>query len=200
MFSGLVEEIGYVKSLRSTPAYLSLEITATTTLEDVRLGDSIAVNGVCLTVTEFSDTHFSINAIPETLEKTNLGKLEVGSPVNLERSLTLSGRIGGHYVQGHVDGVCQLIRLDKQDAVTAYFSIPSGFQQYFIPKGYVALDGMSLTVVDVFDDSFTVAFIPHTIAHTIVQFYQPKQTINVEVDVIAKYVERILSQRELQHA
>lgn len=200
MFSGIVEEIGYIKSLTPTPAYLAIEIIAKTSIEDVRLGDSIAVNGTCLTVTEFTEDSFWINAIPETLAKTNLGQLQVGSPVNLERSLTMSGRIGGHYVQGHVDGVCQLIRMDKQDAVVAHFSIPKGYQQYFIPKGYIALDGMSLTIVDVLSDSFTIAFIPHTIANTIVQFYQPGQAINFEVDVIAKYVERIITQRALEHA
>lgn len=200
MFSGLVEEIGQIKTLTKTPAYLGIEITANSSIEDAKIGDSIAVNGVCLTVTELTKDSFWINAIPETLTKTNLGELTLGSFVNLERSLAMNARIGGHYVQGHVDGVCQLKNLDKQEAVIGHFSLPKGFNQYFIPKGYIALDGMSLTIVDVFKDSFTIAFIPHTITHTIVQHYQPEQNINFEVDVIAKYVERILTQRELQHA
>lgn len=199
MFSGLVEEIGHIRKLDKQPAYLAMEIRAHDSVIDAKLGDSIAVNGVCLTVTELMSDGFCIHAVPETLAKTNLGKLKIGSPVNLERSLTMTGRIGGHYVQGHVDSTSQLLDLQKHDAVTAYFSIPTGFEPYLIPKGYIALDGMSLTIVDVHETQFSIAFIPHTIAHTIVQYYQPGQPVNIEVDVIAKYVERILNQRIHAH-
>jgi riboflavin synthase len=200
MFSGIVEEIGTIKQITVEAVCTRFTVTATQILQDIHIGDSIAVNGVCLTVIAFDNTTFDIQAIPETLNVTNLGQLQVGSAVNLERSILPTTRIGGHMVQGHVDAVCQLLALEQgKEGTVARFSLPEALLPFIVKKGYVALDGMSLTVVSCSQTEFTVAFIPHTVAVTIVQYYQPGQGINLEVDMAGKYIHQFLSQYYASH-
>jgi riboflavin synthase len=189
MFSGIVEEIGMVKEIFITPEWQQLKIQAEKTLVETHIGDSIAVNGACLTVIAIDDKTFTFQAVPETLAKTNLSFLQIDSPVNLERAITANSRIGGHMVQGHVDMVCHLrtIEIDKNGTL-ATFSLPDELKLLVVNKGFITLDGMSLTVINKHDDQFSIAFIPHTIQASIVQFYQPGQKVNLEVDVIGKYV------------
>jgi riboflavin synthase len=194
MFSGIVEEIGMITNLRPTTNYTQFTIQANRVLTDVKIGDSIAVNGVCLTVISFTSNSFDIQAVPETLAKTNLKFLNTGTKVNLERSILPTTRLGGHMVQGHVDTTCQLLNITTDEHGTiATFSLPAELQLLLIKKGYVALDGMSLTVVDCNKQQFSIAFIPHTIAATIVQYYQPDQHINIEADMAGKYIHQFMS-------
>lgn len=195
MFSGIVEEIGMVHRLDRRPELGVLEVTARRMLDGVDVGDSIAVNGACLTVTTFTDERFTVEMTPETQRRTNLGDLQPGSHVNLERSLAANARIGGHFVQGHVDGVGQVERLRPEgDAVVATFTAPEIVQRYVVPKGYVAVDGMSLTVVDRLPTGFTISFIPHTLQVTVAGEYEVGTRVNLEADILGKYVERFLDE------
>lgn len=201
MFSGLVEEMGIVQSCAMTGACKQLEITATSILEDIQIGDSISVNGVCLTVISFTNTSFIVQAIPETLRLTNIIDLIPGAPVNLERSLRIGDRIGGHVVQGHVDGTTTLLHLTPEgDALNATFAKPDFWQDCFIHKGFITLDGMSLTITNVTPTTFSISFIPHTQAATITQYYQSGTKINVEVDHTTKTIMTFLKQQvEMSH-
>lgn len=193
MFSGIVEEVGTVRRLDRRSGRAVLIVGARRVLDDVRVGDSIAINGACLTVTAFDTNQFTVEMTPETLRRTNLGDLEVGGRVNLERSLPANARIGGHFVQGHVDGVGQVESIRPEgDATIATFSAPAHVQRYIVPKGYVAVDGMSLTVVDRLSDGFTISFIPHTLEVTVAQDYALGTRVNLEADIVGKYVERFL--------
>lgn len=193
MFSGIVEEMGHVRRLVRRSGLAVLEVEASRVLEDVRMGDSIAINGTCLTVTAFAQDHFTVEMTPETLRRTNLGELQPKQPLNLERSLPADGRIGGHFVQGHVDGVGRVTGLHPEgDSRVVTFAAPEEVQRYVVPKGYVAVDGMSLTVVDRLDGGFTVAFIPHTLAVTIAGEYEVGTPVNLEADILGKYVEQFL--------
>lgn len=196
MFSGIVEECGAIHSLQESAEGLKLTIAAKEVLKDIQRGASIAVNGVCLTVVDFSKTHFSVEVVAETLRRSNLGQLKLASPVNLERSLKMSDRIGGHFVQGHVDATMQLIKLVPEgEALLATFSITPEWSRYLVPKGYVALDGMSITVIDVSNTEFSVTFIPHTQTATTVQYYKPGCCINLEVDILSKTLDRLMRSR-----
>lgn len=200
MFSGLVEEVGLINKIVKLTEYHQLSIAADKVLENAQIGDSIAINGVCLTVTALDATAFVIQAIPETLARTNLIHLEVNSFVNLERAMLPTTRIGGHLIQGHIDTTCQLLELKKvHEGTIAVFSLPLQYARYFIDKGYVALDGMSVTIAALYDKTFEVAFIPHTIEHTIVQHYRIGQFVNVEVDMVGKYLERFITLGEHTH-
>lgn len=191
MFSGIVEEIGHVKEIRVTSAWTQLVIQAEKTLVETKVGDSIAVNGTCLTVTALDKNTFTFQAVPETLTKTNLGLLQPNFSVNLERAITANSRIGGHMVQGHVDTTISLIAMQTNEQGTiATFSLPETLKLLVVNKGFITIDGMSLTVVNRQENQFSVAFIPHTIQATIVQFYQPGQLVNLEADVIGKYVQQ----------
>lgn len=201
MFSGLVEEMGIVKSCQIIGACKQIEIAAKSILEDIQIGDSISVNGVCLTVISFTDTTFSIQAIPETLRLTNILDLTPENPVNLERSLRMGDRIGGHMVQGHVDGTTTLLHLTPEgNALNATFAKPDFWQDCFIHKGFITLDGMSLTMTNVTQTTFSISFIPHTQAVTITQYYQSGTKINVEVDHTTKTMMTFLKQQaEITH-
>jgi riboflavin synthase len=194
MFSGIVEEIGEVHAATTDAAQgNALTIGCRVAIEGARIGDSIAVNGVCLTVTALLDAGFTAGLSPETLRRTNLGRLRVGDPVNLERSLALGGRLGGHYVQGHIDGVGQIVAVTPEgDSRRVAIRPPPGLMRYIVEKGYVAVDGVSLTVAALDHDTFTVALIAHTQQAVIMGRQGVGAPVNIEVDVIAKYVERLV--------
>ena len=201
MFSGIVETTGIITHIDKNPAFWTLTINAPSILSDCKLGDSIAVNGICLSVIAFTQNDFTINAIPETLAKTNLGDLKINDAVNLERALQFNARVGGHLIQGHVDTTCQFIGFETIDNGTvAHFTLPKGYEQYLIDKGYIALDGMSLTIAKLTDEIFSIAFIPLTIESTVVKHYKPQQNINIEVDMVGKYLRRFSEIKEQLHA
>ncbi len=194
MFSGIVEEMGRVRRLERRGAAARLEVEAAQVLADTRVGDSIAVNGVCLTVTKAGHGRFTVDLSPETLSRTTLGALAPGARVNLERSLAVGGRLGGHFVQGHVDGVGQVRSLRSQgENRVLVFAAPPEVMRYVVVKGFIAVDGMSLTVVDRLREGFSVAFIPHTLAHTVAGAYRVGTRVNLEADILGKYVERFLA-------
>lgn len=194
MFSGIVETMGVIKEVVIADGCHHLTITPSILFDDLKIGDSVAVNGVCLTVTHFTPHDFNVTVVPETLRLTNLNHIQTNDTVNLERSITLNTRLGGHYVQGHVDGTGQIleIKADHSDALLVKISIPAHLAKYVVPKGYITLDGMSITVIEATQNWFTVTFIPHTQAVTNVHRYEIDQLINIEVDIMGKYVERLL--------
>ncbi|MBQ1941284.1 MAG: riboflavin synthase [Anaerovibrio sp.] len=193
MFTGIIEEVGTVKSIGGGV----LAINAQKVLEDVQLGDSIAVNGVCLTVTSFTSKGFTADVMPETLRRSSLGELKHGSPVNLERALTLSSRLGGHIVSGHIDGVGKIISLKEEaNAILMKIGADADILRYIVEKGSVSLDGISLTVAGVDSDSFVVSLIPHTRQVTNLHSKGIGSAINIENDVVGKYVEKLLQPRE----
>jgi len=196
MFSGIVEEVGTVIAWEPRGPGGTLTVQAQRVLEGTRVGDSLAVNGVCLTVTHIARDRFTVDLAPETLRRTNLGRLRAGSPVNLERALAVGDRIGGHFVQGHVEATGVVRRLRPEgDAVMITFTAPPVVLRYVVVKGFIAVDGVSLTVVDKLSDGFTVSFIPHTLQHTIARHYRAGTVVNLEPDILAKYVEALLSER-----
>lgn len=188
MFTGIVEEIGAVKAMDAG----RLTIGASAVVSDVSVGDSIAVNGACLTVTEHDASSFAVDVVPETLRRTNLGALTAGSRVNLERSMPASGRFGGHMVQGHVDGtgVVRSISADG-DALMMAFEAAPWVMRYVVEKGFIAVDGTSLTIVHCDNFSFSVTLIPHTQANTVLGDKRVGDSVNLEADIVAKYVERL---------
>lgn len=192
MFTGLVEEIGVVDAVGHKGDHFDLTIGAETVLDGVALGDSIAINGVCLTVTAFDKENFTVGLAPETLKRTNLGDLAEGAPVNLERSLLPTTRLGGHFVQGHVDatGVIKSFRPDK-DALWLTVETDPALMRYIVTKGYITIDGTSLTVVDTGADWFNVTLINYTQQKIILPRKKPGDRVNLEVDILAKYVERL---------
>lgn len=194
MFTGIIEELGRVRAIDRREGGARLEIAASTVLGDAGAGDSIAVNGCCLTVVDLGDGWWAADAVIETLERTALGSLERDDPVNLERPLRPSDHLGGHLVQGHVDGVGYVAaRSPLADGSTRFtFTAPSDALRYVVEKGSVAVDGISLTVAGLGDDSFDVAVIPHTLAVTTLGHKDPGAAVNLEADLIAKYVERLL--------
>lgn len=199
MFNGIVESIGKIKNVSGASGKqdaIHLTVASELPLSDLNIGDSIAVNGVCLTITKLFKAHnsFSLTVVPETLRLTNLGDLQINDGVNLERSLKMIARISGHYVQGHVDamGVITKIAADGDQAILVTMQTTPAITKYIVKKGYVALDGMSITVVDVGKTHFTVTFIPHTQNITIVKQYIVGSKINIEVDMMAKYIEKLI--------
>lgn len=194
MFTGIIEEIGYVKRINQQSRSAQIEIKADKVLGDVAVGDSIAVNGVCLTVVAFDSQHFTADVMPETISKTNLRELKPGSPVNLERALKLGGRLGGHIVQGHVDAIGTIVEKQILEIAIIYrIATEPELLQYVVPKGSVAIDGVSLTVVDVFQDSFTVSLIPHTAHETVLGEKKPGDRVNLESDIIGRYVKHLMN-------
>jgi len=197
MFTGLIEEVGKVLGLDRAGAGARLHVASELPQDEITLGDSIAINGVCLTVVEKSSGRLSFDVSPETLEKTLFKGLKPGSLVNLERALRIGDRLGGHLVSGHVD--CMAVIRERREVSGNYqfsFTLPTRYARYLIEKGSVAIDGISLTVNTVSDDGFTVNIIPHTAEHTTLRFRCPGDQVNIETDVIGKYVERLLSGRE----
>ncbi len=201
MFTGIIEELGRVRLIVGHEGGARIEIEATTVLDDAVTGASISVNGCCLTVVELGPGWWAADAISETLDRTTLGTLSAGDRVNLERPVRLSDRLGGHLVQGHVDGVglvtgCDLLP-DGSTRMRVEVSTPPdrsvGITRYVVEKGSIAVDGASLTVSEVDDDGFAVALIPHTLVVTTLGRRHPGDAVNLEVDVLAKYVERLLT-------
>lgn len=196
MFTGLVEEIGTVAKLERQDDALRVTIAASTVLSDAALGASIAVNGVCLTVAELGDRTFTADVMQESLNRTSLGGLGEGSRVNLERALAAGARLGGHIMQGHVDGTARLLdRTSSENWDVLRFSLPPELSHYVVEKGSIAVNGTSLTVSAVGDDWFEVSLIPTTLAETTHGELAVGDTVNLEVDVLAKYVERMLAGR-----
>ena len=187
MFTGIVEETGIVRSVRPD----RLTISATEVLQGTKLGDSLAVNGACLTVNTLGAGSFSVDVTPETLRRTNLGSLRSGSQVNLERALLIGGRLGGHLVQGHIDATGKIAALvPVGESITARVAAPPTVMRYIVEKGFIAVDGVSLTVVDYDATSFTVSLIPYTMERTTLGSRKIGDLVNLEVDIIAKYVEK----------
>lgn len=203
VFTGIVEEMGTVMSidnLDSEEGGVNMTIAAAKTLANVSLGDSISVNGTCLTVTTLEADSFTFGLAPETLRRTNLGDLGTGSKVNLERSLAADGRFGGHVVQGHVDCTGRITEKRKEkDAIWFIIEIPQDYMKYVVEKGYVTVDGTSLTVCDVLDEknSFTFMMIAYTQAHVVTASKSSGDVVNIEVDITGKYIERILAVKGL---
>lgn len=196
MFTGLVEEVGEVIKLQHGSNSAKITVKASKVLEQVKLGDSIAVNGVCLTVVWFIKSQFAAEVMEETLRKTNLGSLAAGDLVNLERALSLGDRLGGHMVSGHIDGVGKIVgikRVDIANVITV--EAPQEVTDYLIPKGSVAIDGISLTVIDCQEEMFTVSIIPHTAAATTLGDKKTGDKVNLEADLIGKYVAKFLERQ-----
>ena len=194
MFTGIIEEIGTVKQLRKGPKSVAMTIAAKQVLEDTAVGDSIATNGVCLTVTEKTADSFTVDVMYETLNRTNMKALNIGDKLNLERALTLSTRLGGHLVSGHIDGLGTIRSIRKEDIATIFtIETAKDLMKYVIEKGSIAIDGISLTVVDVMEYGFTVSIIPHTKAQTTLLGKNLSDTVNLECDLIGKYVEKLLN-------
>ena len=195
MFTGIVEEIGEVTVVREDADVVLFTVRGRTVTADTRHGDSIAVNGVCLTVVDpggSTDGTITVELMPETLKRSSLGAVVPGARVNLERAVPVGGRLGGHIVQGHVDGVATLLsRTPGERTDELRFSLAPDLARYVVEKGSITVDGVSLTVAAVTSDTFTVALIPTTLSHTTLGIRQPGDTVNLEVDVVAKYVERL---------
>ncbi len=194
MFTGIVEEVGTVREIRKGQTSSFIEIQAKTVLSDVHLGDSIAVNGVCLTVTEFSADSFRADVMNETLNRSSLGSLRSGSHVNLERAMPANGRFGGHIVSGHIDGTGVITDI-RRDGISVWYTIgtTAAVMRYIVEKGSVAIDGISLTVAKVTDSSFSVSIIPHTAEQTVLSYKKTGDTVNLENDIIGKYVEKLMN-------
>jgi riboflavin synthase len=199
MFTGIIEDVGRVRDIDTHDGWARLWIDASTVIEDAAVGDSIAVNGCCLSVTDLHDDCWAADLMAETMHATALGRLMAGAPVNLERAMSAASRFGGHLVQGHVDAVGGIVHLDEQPG-TVFLTItaPVAVARYLVPKGSITVDGTSLTVVDVVPDEdgsarFRVGLIPHTLQSTVFGSRSEGDEVNLEADVIAKYVERMLA-------
>jgi riboflavin synthase len=193
MFTGIVEELGTVAAVEDQGDAIRLTIRATTVLEDAGLGDSISVNGCCLTVATRTDDTWTADVMQETLDKTSLRGVEPGDRVNLERAVTADKRLGGHIVQGHVDGVGHVVRrAPSEHWEVVEVSMPAAMAPYLVDKGSITVDGVSLTVVEAGPESFTVSLIPETLARTTLGFRGPGDRVNLETDVIAKHVEKFV--------
>lgn len=194
MFTGIIETIGTIRAIRRGARSITLHIAAPGIVEGTAVGDSIATNGVCLTVTSIERDTFTADAMPETMERTALGRLQAGSRVNLERALRPDSRLGGHIVSGHIDGTGRLTALRRDDnAVRLRVAAPAGITRYVIPKGSVALDGVSLTVTEVTEEGFEVSVIPHTQHATTLTSLPVGAVLNIENDLVAKYIEKLLA-------
>ena len=190
MFSGIIEEIGCIENIETHAQSKRVAISCKKVLPDVLIGDSISVNGVCLTVTKIDKNLFYVDIIKETLNRSNLGDLDYRSYVNLERAMMYNQRVSGHLVQGHVDTQAEVIRINKTDEWTEIdFSIEPRFKKYCIEKGSIAIDGVSLTIASINDLGVKVALIPHTLSNTILSGYQIKQKVNIETDMVGKFIE-----------
>ena len=200
MFTGIVEELGTVAAIEEQADAIRLTIAASTVLEDVHLGDSISVNGCCLTVATTDGQTWTADVMQESLDKTSLGTLGLGDRVNLERAVTVEKRLGGHIVQGHVDGVGTIVALTPSEHwEVVEIRLPDGLGRYLVDKGSITVDGISLTVVETRGDTFTVSLIPETLARTTLGFRAPGDPVNLEADVLAKHVEKLLGAQLNEH-
>ena len=201
MFTGIIEEVGVVKQIKQGARSAVITIGARRVMEDIHLGDSIAMNGVCLTVTSFDKNSYSVDVMHETLRRTNLGELKSGSRVNLERAMAADGRFGGHIVAGHIDDTGRITSMEKDDnAIWITVQTTSAVLRYIVEKGSITIDGISLTVAGVTERDFSVSVIPHTAAVTILGGKGPGEVVNLETDIIGKYVEKLLRPRDAEAA
>ncbi|WP_102029275.1 riboflavin synthase [Salirhabdus sp. Marseille-P4669] len=201
MFTGIIEELGVVKTINKAEKAIVMEIEAKEIVKDVGLGDSISVNGVCLTVTKYNDKSFLVDVMPETVNATSLEQLKVGSKVNLERAMAANGRFGGHFVSGHVDAIGTIIKKEPlANAVYYTIKVPKEYAPYFMLKGSVAIDGTSLTIFGVDEQTITISLIPHTTSHTVLGDKNEGDIVNIECDMLAKYVANILAKGEKDSA
>ncbi|MBP2653045.1 MAG: ribE [Firmicutes bacterium] len=193
MFTGLVEELGRVRNIVRGAKSVRITVSARLVLGDIKLGDSMAVNGTCLTVVDFTDEWFTADVMPETVERTALAKLKAGDVVNLERTLKVGDRFGGHIVSGHIDGMGTILDKEQNDiAVVVKIEARPEVMRYIVKKGSVAIDGISLTVVELGDSWFTVSLIPHTAAATTLGIKGVRDKVNLETDIIGKYIEKFM--------
>lgn len=201
MFTGLIKEVGQIKKLQKNSEGYLLEISCPHLINEIKVDDSVAVNGVCLTATKIFETSFQCQCIHVTLEKTSLKHLSLNSPVNLELALRFSDRLGGHLVQGHVNGLGKIIKMtNRGENFEMWINYPQKFSPYFIPEGSIALDGISLTIAKLEDTQLCVSLIPHTWNHTNLKNKKIGDSINIEVDMMAKYIEKMLSYSQLANA
>ena len=197
MFTGIIEEIGKVVSFKKSAHGADLKISAKTVLEDVKLGESIAVNGVCETVVAFDNTTFEVNVSDETLRVSNLSNLKQGDFVNLERALKLSDRLSGHIVSGHVDLTTKFIKKEKLgEFYNMEFAVTPDFRKYIVKKGSITINGISLTIADIKPESFVVAVIPHTFENTNLKELKNNDIVNIEIDILVKYIENFVVGKE----
>ncbi|MFT0800406.1 riboflavin synthase [Bacillus swezeyi] len=195
MFTGIIEEVGTILDMKKTGNAMSLVIQTSKVTADVKLGDSIAVNGVCLTVNDFKQDQFRADVMLETMKATSLGTLKKGSLVNLERAMAANGRFGGHMVSGHVDGTASIVRIEKAENAIYYdLKLDPALAQMLVLKGSIAVDGVSLTIFGLTEDQVTVSLIPHTLDETIFPVKKTGDIVNIECDMIGKYIYRFLHQ------
>ena len=193
MFTGIIEEIGEIAAIKRGAKSCELHIKGNVIFSDLKIGDSVAVNGVCLTATSINGSTFTADVMAETMRRSSLGTLQKGSRVNLERAMAAQGRFGGHIVSGHIDGVGFVQSLVREDnAVWVTVTADEGIMRYIVEKGSIAIDGISLTVAKVFKDAFCVSIIPHTGAETTLLTRKPSDRVNLECDIIGKYVEKLV--------
>ena len=194
MFTGLVEEVGKIKSIKRSSVFGEITIQANVVLEGIKLGDSIAVNGICLTTIRFDNKQFTVQVMKETLEKTSLAFLNTGMSVNLERALLPTTRLGGHFVSGHVDGLGKLEKISSEGpAKILYFSVSNEMTRFMVPKGSITIDGVSLTLIEVGSQHFTVGIIPHTQGASTLAGFKIGDQVNIETDMLGKYCSKLLS-------
>lgn len=197
MFTGIIEEMGLVKRIDRGSKSCILEIQCNEVLTDAKIGDSIATNGVCLTVTTMSSNSYTADVMPETLNKSSLGELKIGDRVNLERAMVANGRFGGHIVSGHIDGTGYIEKTMQDDNAIWYtIAADSSLLKYIVKKGSIAIDGISLTVADVSERNFKVSIIPHSQSKTNLQFKKTGAIVNLECDIIGKYVEKLMDYKK----
>lgn len=193
MFTGLVEEIGKILSINKSGQASKIQVEAHQIMSDLKIDDSVSVNGVCLTVIDLSKNAFTAEAVEETISKTSLKYLKVGTKVNMERALTLSTRLGGHLVLGHIDTIGKVLEIRRQNLGTMIkFSFPEQFKKYIVQTGSICIDGVSLTLAENTQNTFTISVIPHTIENTILKDYSSGTIVNLEFDILGKFVEKML--------
>ncbi|PAD68349.1 riboflavin synthase [Bacillus sp. 7586-K] len=198
MFTGIIEEIGTIKNVQGTKDAIIFTIGANKIIEDMSIGDSVAVNGVCLTVTEFHADSFAVDVMPETVKHTSLSMLKNGSRVNLERAMSAHGRFGGHFVSGHVDGVGKIVKKQRvSNAVYFELEVDEQLTDTLIYKGSITIDGISLTIFGLEKDKVTVSIIPHTLSDTILGLKNVGDIVNIECDMIGKYLKKFINQQEV---
>lgn len=197
MFTGIIEEVGVVKTIKKGTKSATVVIESKKILEDLKIGDSVATNGVCLTVTQISGSMFTADVMNETLSRSSLGQLTIGSKVNLERAMPANGRFGGHIVSGHIDGTGSITNIKRED-IAIWYTVKTNAElmRYIIEKGSIAMDGISLTVAKVFQDRFLVSIIPHTAKETILSAKKIGDRVNLENDVVGKYIEKFTQSNE----
>ena len=194
MFTGIIEELGKIQEIETRSSGMRFTISAKVVMDDLNIGDSISINGVCLTVTEKKEKDFSLDLVPETLDKSNLGELIEGNYVNLERAMQASDRFGGHILQGHVETLGVILEKQQQeDNAVISVGLDPEWMRFCLPKGSIALDGISLTIANIEANIVEIALIPHTLGNTTLGLKSKSDTLNIETDIIGKYVERLLS-------